>query len=142
MAISFYREDTSYLPRRRTELRTWITACVEAQHKQIGEISFIFTSNQHLHKINREYLNHNYFTDVITFDYSQEDQIAGDIFISVDQVRLNAKDYKVSFILELRRVMIHGVLHLLGWKDGSDGERASMRGAEDRALELWLSKRE
>lgn len=142
MAISFYREDASYLPRRRKELRTWIAASIEAQHKEIGEISFIYTSNKHLRRINREYLNHNYFTDVITFDYSQEDRVAGDIFISVDQVRLNAQDYGVSFIMELRRVMIHGVLHLLGWKDGNDEERAAMRGAEDRALDLWLRKSE
>ena len=88
--------------------------------------------------MNREYLNHNYFTDVITFDYSEGEQISGDVFISMEQVRLNAESYKVSVEEELRRVMIHGVLHLMAYGDASHEEQQIMRKKENEALHLWL----
>ena len=88
--------------------------------------------------MNREYLNHNYFTDVITFDYTDDNITSGDIFISMDQVKKNAKFYAVEDEEELRRVMIHGVLHLLGFKDDSSDEKETMREKENEALHLWL----
>ncbi len=88
--------------------------------------------------MNREYLNHDYFTDVITFDYSEGDLISGDVFISVDQVKINAGIYGAEIDDELRRVMIHGVLHLLGFEDSTEAEKAQMRKLENDALHLWL----
>ncbi len=88
--------------------------------------------------MNREYLNHDYFTDVITFDYSEESVISGDIFISVDQVKINAGIFNEAFEEELKRVMIHGVLHLIGFDDATDEEKAGMRKLENEALHLWL----
>lgn len=88
--------------------------------------------------MNREYLNHNYYTDVITFDYTDSRKVSGDVFISVDQVRNNSGEFGVSFSDELRRVMIHGVLHLLGFGDGSSEEKRRMREMEEEALHLWL----
>ena len=90
--------------------------------------------------MNREYLNHNYFTDVITFDYTEGDIISGDIFISLEQVTMNAEVYGAGRVEEIRRVMIHGVLHLLGFKDETDEEKATMREKENEALHLWLKK--
>ena len=100
----------------------------------------MFTSNEQLKLINQEYLNHNYFTDVITFDYTSENVVSGDIFISVDQVKLNAEMYAVSFQEELRRVLIHGVLHLMGYNDASVEEKELMREKENDALHLWLKE--
>ena len=88
--------------------------------------------------MNRDYLNHNYFTDVITFDYTDGIIVSGDVFISIDQVKKNAKIYKVDPDEELRRVMIHGVLHLLGFGDSSETEKKTMRKMENEALHLWL----
>ena len=90
--------------------------------------------------MNREYLNHDYNTDVITFDYTEGDAISGDVFISVDQVRLNAISYSQKFDDELRRVMVHGVLHLIGFGDGTNQEKEKMRKMENEALHLWLKE--
>ena len=89
--------------------------------------------------MNREYLNHNYFTDVITFDYSEGESVSGDIFISIDQVRENAKIFAVTEEEELRRVMIHGVLHLIGFRDSTEAEKKVMQKMENDALHLWLN---
>ncbi len=116
----------------------WISECI-SQHRRIpGNISFIFTSNAHLLRMNKKYLNHNYFTDVITFNYTEGKLISGDIFISIDQVRENAVTYGVMEDDELRRVMIHGVLHLLGFNDDLKEEQDAMREMENEALNLWL----
>ena len=103
-----------------------------------GALSFIFTSNERLRLMNQEFLNHNYFTDVITFDYSEGNRISGDVFISIEQLRLNAEIYDVSVEDEQRRVMIHGVLHLMAYGDASDEEKEIMRKKENEALHLWL----
>ena len=87
--------------------------------------------------MNREYLNHNYFTDVITFDYTEGNVISGDVFISVEQVKENASFYKVLLEVELRRVMIHGVLHLMGFNDATEAGKETMREMENEALNLW-----
>ena len=105
---------------------------------QPGAISFIFTSNERLRLMNQEFLNHNYFTDVISFDYTEKDMVSGDIFISMEEVKKNAKFYGADPDNELRRVMIHGVTHLLGFADGTEEEKAIMRKKENEALHLWL----
>lgn len=137
MEVSFHREGTGYEPGERRAHKKWICKYIELHKKDPGSITFIFTSNDYLRRINREYLQHNHFTDVITFDYSEGEVISGDIFISIDQVRENAGTYGVKFEEELKRVMIHGVLHLMGYKDRSVHERKIMRKMEDEALNLW-----
>ena len=103
-----------------------------------GALTFIFTSNEQLRLMNQEFLNYNYFTDVITFDYSEGKLISGDVFISIEQVRINAEAYEVSVEEERRRVMIHGVLHLMAYGDASEEEKLIMRKKENEALHLWL----
>ncbi|WP_027472980.1 rRNA maturation RNase YbeY [Saccharicrinis fermentans] len=117
-------------------LKRWINIIVD-QHKGIcKEISFLFCSDEYILKINRDYLNHDYYTDVITFDYCEDNFISGDILISLDTVRSNAKEYNTVFKDELHRVIIHGILHLLGFKDKTDQEDAAMHALEDQALEV------
>ena len=138
MAISFHSESIPFDLKQKIRHKQWIRTYIKF-HKQLpGDLNFIFTSNERLRLMNREYLNHNYFTDVITFDYTDLDLTAGDIFISMDQVKQNAEFYRVGLEEELRRVMIHGVLHLMGFNDSSSAEIRSMREKENEALHLWL----
>ena len=109
---------------------------IENHSKSTKSINIIFTSNEYLLSINKEYLNHNYHTDVITFEYNDEKLISGDIFVSVEQVRINALNYQKSFENELSRVVIHGVLHLLGYNDTLPQDVKEIRKEEDDALML------
>lgn len=138
MAVRFHSLQIKFNLKSKNLHKSWIKSCIEAQGRRRGDINFIFTSNLSLREMNREYLNHDYFTDVITFDYSEGDLISGDVFISIDQVRINAGIYEAEIDEELRRVMIHGVLHLLGFEDSTEGEKAQMRKMENDALHLWL----
>ena len=137
MAISFHNEGIAFKLKEKNRLKKWIRECIESHQKIPGEISYIFTSNEQLRLMNREYLNHNYFTDVITFDYTEEKCVSGDIFISVEQVVLNAETFGTDAEDELRRVMIHGVLHLMGHTDSTKSEKEEMRNLENEALLLW-----
>ena len=139
MAVSFHSEKTSYKLAQKTNHKKWILQCIALHHKTPGELSIIFTSNEHLLLLNRDYLNHNYFTDVITFDYSEEETVSGDIFISIDQVRENAKIFQAEVEDEIRRVMVHGVLHLIGFNDSTEEEKRVMQKMENEALHLWLN---
>lgn len=133
--ISFFYEGCkkpSFFSSRR--INTWIKQVVSGYSFQVGEISFIFSTDDYLLDINRRYLNHDYFTDVITFDYSEDNVLSGDIFISLDTVKDNAEQYGVSFQEELNRVIIHGILHLAGFKDKTETEAGLMREAENSAL--------
>lgn len=120
----------------------WIEAAIEKESFSPGEINFIFCDDPYLHKINIEYLNHDTFTDIISFDYCEGKTLHGDIFISVDRVQENAKEYGVEFFNELSRVMIHGVLHFCGYQDKNKREKSIMRQKEDAYLlileELYL----
>mgnify|MGYP001826648405 CR=1 FL=1 len=138
MAIRFHSLKISYNLKSKNLHKSWIRSCIDSMGKSCGELSFIFTSNLSLREMNRKYLNHDYFTDVITFDYSEDALISGDIFISIDQVKINAGIFRTEEDEELRRVMIHGVLHLLGFQDSTDAEKAQMRKLENDALHLWL----
>lgn len=140
MAISFFSEDTSFSVKNKRLLTSWIKTCIAAEEKKLGEISFIFCSDQYLLSINRQYLQHDYFTDVITFDYSDGISVAGDVFISVDTVKENSSLFEKDFLNELHRVIIHGVLHLCGHGDKSDEEAAKMRLLEDKNLSLLPNK--
>ena len=114
----------------------WFTKVVENEGKVLDEISLIFCSDDYLLEINQQHLGHDYYTDIVTFDYCWEDHVSGDLFISLDRVRENAVEFKTDFMNELNRVVIHGVLHLCGYKDKSDDEETMMRSKEDAALSI------
>lgn len=135
MAIQFSIE-TKYSLKNRMLLKRWVKAVLENKGKKLGNLYFILCDDDFLLKINRQFLKHDYYTDIITFDYTEDGIIAGDLFISIDRVRDNAAALQVSEHEELMRVMIHGVLHLLGLKDKSDEEAKQMRKAEEECLEL------
>ncbi len=141
MGINFFFEDINEFSLSKQDDINWITDCINEHSKKTGDLNFIFCSDNYLLEINKEYLNHNYFTDIITFDYCMGDIISGDIYISTDRVEENAKEFKVSFSNELHRVIIHGVLHLLGLKDGSEEEKSQMRSAENECLSNYKFKK-
>lgn len=135
MAIRFSIE-TKYSLKNRTLIKQWVKTVVENKGKKLGEVSYILCDDDYLLEVNRQYLKHDYYTDIITFDYTENDRIGGDLFISIDRVRDNATALQVPEHEELMRVMIHGVLHLLGLKDKSEEEAKQMRKAEEKCLEL------
>lgn len=119
-----------------TLLNEWISNVIISEGFEVGEVHYIFCDDEFLHKLNVEFLNHDTLTDVISFDYRMGNQINGEIFISVERVQDNAKDFNNSFEDELHRVMIHGILHFCGYKDKTDEEEALMRNKENEALSL------
>ena len=114
----------------------WIEAVARSFNKSVGELAYIFCNDEKILEVNREFLNHDYFTDIITFDYSNRRRIAGDMFISLDTVRSNAELFSKNYDDELMRVVIHGVLHLVGINDKGEGEREIMEKHENEALEM------
>ena len=134
--IGFYSENITLpkIPKRKIAL--WIKVIAQNYGKKIGEIACIFCDDKKILEINRQYLKHDYYTDIITFDYSEKDTISGDIFVSLDTVKINSEKFKVLFINELYRVIIHGILHLCGQNDKTPEEEKVMRKKEDEALFL------
>ena len=118
-----------------SNLEPWIKTVITKENKTLGELNYIFCTDEYLLEKNQTFLNHNTYTDIITFDYSEENQISGDIFISIERVKENARKFAVEFETELKRVMIHGVLHLIGYKDKSEDEQKLMREKENFYLE-------
>lgn len=115
----------------------WLSTVIVSENKNEGEINYIFCDDEYLHKINVEYLNHDTLTDIISFDYTVGNELNGDIFVSVERVEDNAKDFNVSFIEELKRVLAHGILHYCGYKDKSDSEAELMRSKEDEKIAMF-----
>ena len=115
----------------------WISAIISSEDKEEGDINYIFCDDDYLHKINVEYLNHDTLTDIISFDYTVGNLLQGDIFVSIERVRENADDFKVSFDEELRRVLSHGVLHYCGYKDKSEKDEALMRAKEEEKMQMF-----
>lgn len=138
--IRFYNEDIRFVLPQKANYRSWIATVAQQFGKKVGELTFIFCSDDYLLSINKQFLAHDYFTDIITFDYGTEDTIAGDIYISIDRVQDNASKFLVDKNLELQRVVIHGVLHLCGLKDKSENDQKNMRKAEEDALLLFDKK--
>ena len=134
--ITFFSEDVDYTIDKIEETTTWINSIINSYSKIPGELTYIFCSDEYLLKLNIEHLDHDTLTDIITFDYTNAGIISGDVFISIDRITENAKKFEVSFQEELQRVMAHGILHLIGFKDKSDEEKKEMREAENHALEL------
>jgi probable rRNA maturation factor len=118
----------------------WITKVILSEGKSEGEINYIFCDDDYLLEINNQYLNHDTLTDIISFDYSLGNEIHGDIYISIERVKENAIDYKVSFQDELMRVLVHGVLHYCGYKDKSEEDESVMRSKEDEKIKLFHVK--
>ncbi len=137
MAISFVNEQIKFQLADKQRIKRWIMAVCQQNHKKVGDIGYLFCDDTYLLEVNKQYLNHDTYTDIITFDYVEEGVVNGDIMISVERVRENAKLFEVPFEQELHRVIIHGVLHLLGQKDKSTKEAAMMRKREEDALMLW-----
>jgi rRNA maturation RNase YbeY len=137
MPVRFSGTDTTWTCRNKRKIQQWLLHVIEAHGKQLGELEVVFCSDNYLLELNRSSLNHNYFTDIITFDYCAGDLVSGDLFVSVDRVRENAKAERVSIQNELKRVLVHGVLHLCGWHDATPEEKAAMRHQEDRWITVF-----
>ena len=136
--IHFHNADTSYILKNKRLISSWISSTIKDEVKQLEEISYIFCTDDYLLKINQEHLNHDTYTDIITFDYTEDGIISSEIYISVDRVKENANNLSVATLDEMHRVIIHGVLHLCGYKDKSDKEAKTMRSKED----YYLGKRD
>ncbi|NVK84790.1 MAG: rRNA maturation RNase YbeY [Cytophagia bacterium] len=136
--IHFFNEDVELKLKHKTILRNWIGSIIESENQSLDEINYIFCSDDYLLEINRQYLNHDYYTDIITFDNREdsEEPIQSDIFISVDRIKDNAQYLGIEFSQELYRVLIHGVLHLLGHADKTEQQQADMRKREEASLSL------
>lgn len=137
--IFFYDEDVVTNLKQKRLLKSWIKNVANSYAFLVGDISYIFCSDSYILDVNRKYLNHDYYTDIITFDYSEGQKISGDLFISVETVKSNSQLYKTNFIDEFHRVIIHGILHLCGLKDKCPEDEKKMREAEDSALFLLES---
>lgn len=133
--LNFFPEDVDFALPKPLKTRKWVKNISQSDGYRIGELNYVFCSDNYLLEINRQYLDHDYFTDIITFDNSEEEKLLeGDIYISIDRVRENAAEFHADFETELRRVIIHGLLHLMGWEDGDENLKKLMRTKEDEAL--------
>lgn len=138
MAINFFKEDINFNLTKRLKRKKWLSHIAEEESANIRELNYIFCSDEYLHKINIDYLNHDTYTDVITFDNStQKNKIEGDVFISIDRVRENAFSFGIPEEKELNRVICHGLFHLLGYKDKSKEEVSIMRNKEELSIQLF-----
>lgn len=134
--ITFQTEQIELPDIDQTKVREWIKKVAASYGKRVGEIAYFFCNDEKILAVNREYLQHDYYTDIITFDYCQGNRLSGDLFISLDTVRSNAEMLGNNYNSELHRVIIHGVLHLCGINDKGPGEREMMEAAEDKALSM------
>lgn len=134
--VTFHSEHTDFSISNEAELAQWLHTVCSNENQQLKEVAIIFCSDQYLLELNKQHLNHDYYTDVITFDYTDENGIAGDVFISIDRVRENAASRAISLSDELHRIIVHGTLHLLGYTDGTSTEKEQMTAKEDFYLSL------
>ncbi|MBP3716184.1 MAG: rRNA maturation RNase YbeY [Paludibacteraceae bacterium] len=134
--ISFYAEDIEMPKLKKTALKAWIKAVAEKHGFKLGDIAYIFCSDKRILEVNRQFLSHDYYTDIITFDYTEGNKISGDLFISLDTVKSNAEKFDTDYDQEFHRVVIHGILHLCGINDKGPGEREIMEANENEALAM------
>lgn len=132
--IRFFNKDTKFSPDKKLILKNWMKAEVVKRELKVGDINIILCNDDYILEINNQFLGHDYYTDIITFDYSEEDVINGELYISVDTVKANALEYGEEFLREMHRVMIHGILHLCGLDDHNEEDIKEMREAENSAL--------
>lgn len=134
--VSYFFEDIKFKFNKRRLNNQWLKYVAESEIKKIGQINIIFCSDNYILDINQKYLQHDYFTDIITFDYCEGNYLSGDLFISIDTVKENSNFYNTEFEEELNRVMVHGVLHLIGYDDHSDEDKLIIRSKENYYLDL------
>ena len=137
--IRYFQEDIRFELKQKLLNNRWLKMVAGSEMRRLGAINIIFCSDNYILDVNMKYLQHDYFTDIITFDYCEKDVLSGDLFISIDSVRENAQFYGTEFADELNRVMVHGVLHLIGYDDHSDADIAVMRQKENYYLEMRAS---
>ena len=134
--ISYYFEDTDFVFKEKNLNGRWLRMVAESEVRRLGNVSIIFCSDNYILDVNQRYLGHDYFTDIITFDYCEGDRLSGDLFISVDSVRENSLEYGTEFKDELNRVIVHGILHLIGYDDHTDEDVMTMREKENYYLDI------
>ena len=134
--ITYSTENVKFPNIKRRETTAWIKRVAATYGKKVGEVGYLFCDDEHILEVNNEYLGHDYYTDIITFDYCEDDVLNGDLVIAVDTVRANGELFGKAYDEELHRVIIHGILHLCGLNDKGPGEREQMEAAEDAALKL------
>ena len=132
-----FNYETDFTLENEDVYASWLSNVISSENKKEGEINYIFCDDEYLHKINVEYLNHDTLTDVISFDYTMGNEISGDCFISVERVKDNASDFNVAFDEEIKRVLVHGILHYCGYKDKTDVDEEVMRSKEDEKIALF-----
>lgn len=140
MAVTYQTDGVKMPPIKKRETTAWIKQVADSYGKKVGDIAYIFCSDNKILEVNKQYLKHDYYTDIITFDYDEGDRISGDLFISLDTVRTNAEQFGATYENELNRVIIHGILHLCGINDKGPGEREIMEAAENKALSMRVEK--
>ena len=136
MAVSYYAEEVKLPAIKKRVTTAWIRSVAALYGKKVGDVSYIFCSDEKILEVNKEYLQHDYYTDIISFDYTEGNIISGDLFISLDTVKSNAEQFGVDYNEELHRIIIHGILHLCGINDKAEGEREIMTQKENEALAL------
>ena len=136
MAITYQTEGIKMPDIKKREATEWIKAVAATYEKRIGEIAYIFCSDEKILEVNRQYLQHDYYTDIITFDYCEGNRLSGDLFISLETVKTNSEQFNTPYEEELHRTIIHGILHLCGINDKGPGEREIMEAAENKALAM------
>ncbi len=134
--VTYHLQDTDFKFKHKLLNNRWLKMVAESEIKRLGDISIIFCSDPYILEVNLKYLQHDYFTDIITFDYCEGNRLSGDLFISVDSVRENAEYYSAEFEDELNRVIVHGILHLIGYDDHSNEEKILMREKENYYLQM------
>ena len=137
--INFYNADTTYSLKNKTKIKCWILDEVKSHEKEIEELNIILCSDPYLLNVNIEFLNHRYYTDIITFDNGYNNILNGEIYLSVDRIKENAKSFSTNLFDEFLRVIIHGVWHLVGFSDSSPEEKKTMRAKEDQSLKNYYS---
>ncbi|MEG0517338.1 MAG: rRNA maturation RNase YbeY [Bacteroidales bacterium] len=134
--IRYFNKEVKFNLKAKRIISAWLKSMIEEHGKQCKDLNIIFCTDSYILEINNQFLNHNYFTDIITFDYCEGKDLSGELYISIDTVKLNAVEYKQEFLTELHRVIVHGVLHLLGYDDHKKADIAKMREAEAKSLDL------
>ncbi len=136
--LKFFSEEIKFKVPQSMKVSGWLKNIAVSEGYKVGELNYIFCSDDYLLEINKQYLDHDYYTDIITFDNSEEDgKLEGDIYVSIDRVKENADHIGVSFDIELRRVLVHGLLHLIGFEDSDEDLKQQMRAKEDECLLLY-----
>jgi len=139
MPVYFHNEGVSLIFKNKKAVSSWLSSVIESFKKELGTLNFIFCTDEYLLTINKSYLNHNHYTDIITFDYCEENKVSGDLFISIERVQEYSLKNNIEFNNEIHRVIVHGVLHLCGLNDKTEREKEKMRAQENKFLALFFS---